>query len=86
MALSKLTESTVAKITEALTEDMSDADATEVSNIIEQALIGAVREITDQYRTVAVSTLGADADKAHKLAEEIQKAQIAIIANLQGLR
>lgn len=86
MAIERLTEETVAKIARALTSKLSNEDASELSNIVEQALVDAVRELTHRYREAAVSAVGADADKAHKIAEGLRQAQTAIIANLQGLR
>ncbi len=86
MALSNLTDETVKKITDALASEVSKTDTDDLTKIVEQALIKAIGEITDQYKTVAVSALGADADKAHKIAEELRKAQIAIVANLEGMR
>ncbi|PLX37669.1 MAG: hypothetical protein C0606_05130 [Hyphomicrobiales bacterium] len=86
MTLKSLADDAVRRINAAISTQLSDAERITVSRIVEQALIDAVNDVTQRYRDTTKSYFGEDADKAHKLAEEIKRAKAALISNLDGLR
>ncbi len=86
MPLTDLTQKTVDKISDAVGADLSAEDIAAIAKIVEKAQIETVTTTSKTCRAVAVSELGADADKAHKLAEAIKEAETALVANLGGLR
>lgn len=53
---------------------------------IEQGLIGSYRDATDRCARVAKACCSEDLDMAHKIAEEMKRANAALIANLSGMR
>lgn len=71
---------------EALDTSPSEEQAKAVSAIILEAVIKAVQESRSTFVDVARECCSADRDLAHKIAEEIRLANIALIANLSSLR
>lgn len=57
-----------------------------VVGIIEAAMADAIRETAVQSGEAVRSCCSHDLDMAHKIAEEIQRSQAALIANLSSLR
>ncbi|HEY5597886.1 MAG TPA: hypothetical protein VIK47_03680 [Kiloniellales bacterium] len=53
---------------------------------IEQGLIRSYRDATDRCAKVAKTCCSEDLDMAHKIAEEMKRANAALIANLSGMR
>jgi len=86
MPLKRTADDAIAKIDRACGANLSDAERKEVSRIVEQAIIEAVAKATRRYADATKSYLGADADKAHKLSEELKQAETALVSNLKGLR
>ena len=58
----------------------------EIAQIIEAAMIDAYRDCTERNTKVAAACCEEDLDKAHKIADEMRRANIALIANLSSLR
>ena len=86
MSLKTLAEDAVAQVRETVSEPLSDAEIKAISKIIEKVLIKAVNQATENCTTAAVVCCGPEADLAHKIAEEVDRAQIALIANLMSMR
>ena len=55
-------------------------------NLIGQAIIEGYRESAKHCSTVATESLGADSDLAHKLADDIRRENLLLIANLSSLQ
>jgi len=53
---------------------------------IEEVLVRSYRDATERCATVAKTCCSEDLDMAHKIAEEMQRANTALIANLSSLR
>ena len=86
MALKKLADDTVAEINNALSAELSEADCEKISRIVEKSLIEAVNKATQSYNSATVVCCGPEADIAHKIAEEVDRAQNALFGNLISLR
>ncbi len=70
----------------ALSAELSDDDMEKVTSIIEAAMRHAVEAAEAESRKVISDCCEADQDMAHKITSEIKRANIALVANLQGLR
>ena len=57
-----------------------------MTKIIRRTLIRAVNQATESCTSAAVVCCGPEADLAHKIAEEADRAQYALIANLTSMR
>ncbi len=66
------------------TEDPAKSEA--IIKIVEKALIESYRDCTERNTRVAARCCSEDEDKAHKIAEEMRRANTALIANLSSLR
>ncbi|MGF1608497.1 MAG: hypothetical protein ACFCUQ_03820 [Kiloniellales bacterium] len=64
----------------------TDAQSREVASIIERAIADAVKAASRSSQSAARACCEADEDLAHKLAREIERANIALIANLSAMR
>ncbi len=62
------------------------AKTREITRIIETAMIDAYRDCTERNAKAALSVCEEDLDKAHKIAEEMRRANTALVANLSSLR
>jgi len=58
----------------------------EIANAIERAITMALLEERKRCADVASQCYGEDKDKAHKVAEEVNRVNTALIANLSALR
>ena len=58
----------------------------EIADAIEQTIIKALLEERHRCADVAVKCCPEDADKAHKISEEIRRVNTALIANLESMR
>ncbi len=67
-------------------EQLSDEGRRVIARIIEQAMQEAIREAANQSSAAAVSCCRHNTDMAHQIAEEIERANKALIANLSALR
>jgi hypothetical protein len=87
MALSSTAEKAARKIDEALADyDLSDQEKAEILKIIGKSLMQTVEETTDTHNQAMVICCGPEADLAHKIAEEVERKKIALIANLKAMR
>lgn len=86
MELKKRAEQAVKDASAAIGGTLSEKDERLVSSIIEQAMQHAIHEATKESSSAAVACCGPDADMAHKIAEEIERAKTALIANLSAMR
>jgi len=86
MELGELAKKTTARICAEVPAAMTADEEGKVSTIIEKAIIEAVLATSARCRDVAVVCCGPEADMAHKIADEVKRAQIALIANLGGMR
>lgn len=53
---------------------------------IEAAMIDAYRDCTERNANAALAVCEEDLDKAHMIAEEIRRANVALVANLSSMR
>lgn len=58
----------------------------QVIKLIEQVMIDTVLEQGEQSVRVAMDCCSADRDLAHKVGDEIRRANTALVANLSGMR
>lgn len=87
MTLKQVADDTVAEIERAFPDaDLSDETKTKVSSIIEKALAKAVEQTAHAHRRATVVCCGPEADLAHKINEEVRRANVALTANLMALR
>ena len=65
----------------------ADAELTKgVTDAIEREIIEAVLDESQRCASVAHECCSPDLDTAHKIREEIERAQTALVANLSSLR
>ena len=70
----------------AISANLREEEERKVADVIERAIVDAVLAGARESRSAAVACCSADQDMAHKLAEEIERANNALIANLSALR
>lgn len=64
-----------------------DADQMKTTaDIIERAIIASYSDAAERCAKVAIDCCPQDRDMAHKIADEIRRANTALIANLSSLR
>ena len=71
---------------DALDTSPSEEQAKAVTSVIQEAVIKAVQESRSTCVDAATECCSADRDLAHKIAEKIRLANIALIANLSSMR
>jgi hypothetical protein len=86
MTLKHLADDAVAQIKEAMSAPLSQQDTAKISKIIASTLAKAVTQTSRDHTAAAVVCCGPEADIAHKIAEEAERAQQALIANLVAMR
>lgn len=87
MSLRQLADETVAKLEKAFPNaDVTDEDRQKISRIIEQTLIKTVEQTAQAHKKATVVCCGPEADMAHKISEEVKRANVALTANLSALR
>ena len=64
----------------------SEVQAKRVAKIIERAMIDGYRDCTEMCVEAAGECCDEDKDMAHKIADEIRRANTALIANLSSMR
>ena len=82
MSLRTLADDAVVQISKEIPGRISDAESELISKIVEHALIKAVNRASENCTSAAVVCCGPEADLAHKIAEEVDRAQYSMIANL----
>lgn len=86
MSLKKLAEETTQALDAAIPADLSENERRKVLEILEQALVKSIEEATRTHHEATVVCCGPEADLAHKISEEMNRANIALVANLKALR
>ena len=86
MALKKLADNAIAQINDTVSSPLSKSETEAISKILEGTLAEAVRQTSQSCSKAAVVCCGPEADIAHKIAESVDQARTAMIANLMGLR
>ena len=86
MTLKHLADDAVTKIEGTVSAPLSEQDAANIKKIVASALAQAVAETSKEHTAAAVVCCGPEADIAHKIAEEADRAQQVLIANLMAMR
>ncbi len=87
MALIKTALKAARKIDEALDGyDLSDAERKAILKIIEKSIVQTVEEAASEYQQATAACCGPEKDLAHKIAEEVERKNRALIANLSAMR
>ncbi len=87
MTLKKLADEAVAELQTALSGvAVSEELKQQMSKIVERTLIKTVQQTGQAHRTATQACCGAEADLAHKINEQVERANVALIANLMALR
>lgn len=79
-------ESTAKSVCEALHAKPSADLQKQIADLIERALADATVEDSEECAQVAMDCCLADRDLAHKIADEIRRKNLALIANLSSMR
>lgn len=86
MSLKTQVDEAVAEVGKAVSTPLTESERAKISRIIEKAMIEAVRHSSKRYTTAAVVCCGPEADLAHKISEEMDRAQQVLITNLMAMR
>ncbi|MEQ8666829.1 MAG: hypothetical protein RIC16_13995 [Rhodospirillales bacterium] len=84
MELHKLSERTTNEILDCLGQDKSRS--AEIARIVEKAMIDVMREVRSSCNAAVNVCCSADQDLAHKIADELHRAEALLISNLQSMR
>jgi aspartate-semialdehyde dehydrogenase len=74
------------KVSQLLDTTPSANTQNQVAELIERALMDAALDNSEECAKVAMVCCSADRDLAHKIAEEIRRKNVALIANLSSMR
>ena len=86
MSFREQSDKTASAVAEALGTAPTPEQAKAVAELIERAIIDSYQDAASRCATVASECCSEDQDLAHKVADEIRRANIALIANLSSLR
>jgi len=86
MKLKPMADDAVRRIERAVSSPLTEQDTAEISKIIADTLAKVVSQTSRHHTEAAVICCGPEADIAHKIAEEAERAQQALIANLVAMR
>jgi len=86
MPLRQRAEASAREILDLLKDKHPDAHTQEVADAVEIAITKALLEERSRCAYVAAQCCGPEADKAHKIREEVNRVNNALIANLQSMR
>ena len=87
MALMKTALKAARNIEEALDDyDLSQEEREAILKIIEKSIRKTVDQAAREHREAIAFCCGPDADMAHKIADEVERRNRALIANLSALR
>ena len=87
MTLKTLADETVAALEQAFPNvNTTEEERQKISRIIEKTLIKTVEQTTLTHQKATKNCCGPEADIAHKISEEVRRANIALTANLMALR
>ncbi len=79
-------EQTARAVVDTLGAAPSAAQSKQITDLIERAIIASYRDAAGHCAKVAREVCRADKDLAHKVADEISRANTALIANLSSMR
>ncbi len=79
-------EQTAQAVVDTLGAAPNAAQSKQIADLIERAIIASYQDSAGHCATVAQKICRADKDLASKVADEIRRANIALIANLSSLR
>lgn len=82
----RLANDAVAQIRKAVSTPLTEQETAKVTKIITDTLTKAVLQTSKEHTDAAVVCCGPEADIAHKIAEEADRARQALIANLVAMR
>ncbi len=86
MTFREQAEQTTQAVAKLLQAEPTPEQSKEAAELIERAIIESYRDAAERCANVARECCSADRDLAHKVAEEIRRANTALIANLSALR
>jgi hypothetical protein len=86
MSLDKIVSETVASIEDSLGRSLTAQQREAITAAIKKSLSETVDQTGKRHSKAATDYLSADADLAHKIADEIRRANVALKANLESLR
>ncbi len=86
MSLRSRAEEVTNAVVELLGTTVAPEKSQAIVKIVEKAMIDSYRDCTERNTHVAVACCQEDTDRAHKIAEEMRRANTALIANLSSLR
>ncbi len=86
MPLKAIAEKAVAQIEEIVAQPLSADQRSKMLRTVEQAIIDSVRQTSGRFTEIVRNHTGPKTDIAHHIAEEQEQAEIALIANLMGMR
>ncbi len=86
MSFRKKADKTTSAVAEALGAAPTPEQAKAAADVIERAIIASYQDAAEHCAKVASDCCAADRDLAHRVADQIQRANIALIANLSSLR
>lgn len=86
MSLKSLADDTVQKINHSLGNRLTEKDVETISKIVEDALIASINASAKSCGNAAVVCCGPEADLAHKITEDVERARFALLANLTSMR
>ncbi len=86
MTFREQAEHTAQAVAKLLQAESTPEQSKEAAELIERAIIESYRDAAERCATVALKCCSEDLDMAHKVADEIRRANTALIANLSALR
>ncbi len=86
MEFGEISKRTTDAVCRSLDTEVGEEVRATINRIIEEAIVDVVARTSQRCVNAAVRCCGPEADLAHKIAEGIEQAQVALIANLSSLR
>ncbi len=86
MSFREQADKAVRAVAEAFGATPTPEQAKAAAAVIERAIIASYQDAAERCAKVASDCCAADRDLAHKVADRIQRANTALIANLSSLR
>lgn len=86
MKLTKVANKAAKEASDALGASLTPEEMAKVTAVIAKAMEKAVQEASDLHRATCKEYLNKKTDLAHQLQQEIDRKEIALMANLSSLR
>ncbi len=86
MTFRERAEQTAQAVAKLLQAEPTPERSKEAADLIERAIIDSYQDAAERCAKVALKCCSPDMDMAHKVADEIRRANTALIANLSSLR